>query len=214
MDITAFLGVAPCSPVDMHRRFGETCIHNEGTCIMKNVIECLSETCTHIYETVRRHTPEDNNIHFICCTKPRSHSLLKLRKTGTIVNSKIICDKFHLLLIFIDGISCSGINHWILHLLIPYMLLTVYLIQQILWRIGEKQSQLRSFKNVFLQIMNSALKHRIRVYVLSYHSDRFADGISCSKFLHIPTLKVYGVWQHERKLVLLPMFDKSSRFHQ
>jgi hypothetical protein len=56
MDITAFLGVAPCSPVDMHRRFGETCIHNEGTCIMKNVIECLSETFTHIYETVRRHT--------------------------------------------------------------------------------------------------------------------------------------------------------------
>jgi hypothetical protein len=48
MDITAFLGVEPCSHVDMRRRFGETCIHNENPFYMKSVIECLSETCTHV----------------------------------------------------------------------------------------------------------------------------------------------------------------------
>ena len=73
MDITAFLGVAHCSPVDVHRRFGETCIHNEGSFTMKNAKECLSKTSTHIYVTVVRQTPEDSNIHFPCCTKLRSH---------------------------------------------------------------------------------------------------------------------------------------------
>jgi len=72
MDITAFLGVASCSPVDKHRCFGDICIHNEGPFTMKNITECLSETSAHIYETVRRQTPEDSNIHFLCCTKLRS----------------------------------------------------------------------------------------------------------------------------------------------
>ena len=50
MDITTFLGMMPCIPVDMHRRFGETCVHN-GHFTMNNVTESLSETSTHIYET-------------------------------------------------------------------------------------------------------------------------------------------------------------------
>jgi hypothetical protein len=58
MEITAYFGVAPCSPVDMHRRFGQTCILNEGPCTMKNMADCFSETSTHTYETVRRYFPE------------------------------------------------------------------------------------------------------------------------------------------------------------
>lgn len=48
MEITTYFGVAACSPVDMHRRFGQTSIHNEGPCTMNNVADCFSETSTHI----------------------------------------------------------------------------------------------------------------------------------------------------------------------
>jgi hypothetical protein len=76
-------GVTPCSPVDVHRRFGETCFQHEGrsnesanrvvlfdclfsvawwvsSSIFKMEVVCFSETSVNLYRITQRHTPEDN----------------------------------------------------------------------------------------------------------------------------------------------------------
>jgi hypothetical protein len=137
MDITAFLGVAPYSPVVMHGRFGENCVRIRRPFTIKKDRTCFSETSTHTYQIVRRHIPKDSNIHILWCASWKSHFVIfKLRKAAKTGNSKIFHDKCNLLLTYIDGI-----NHQISHLLIimPY---TAYFICAYFCRSGAAVAQL------------------------------------------------------------------------
>jgi hypothetical protein len=62
MDV--FWVVAPCSLVEVHRRFsGACCLHYQG--IVGLVMETVntSETPVNFYQTTQRHIPEDSHLH-------------------------------------------------------------------------------------------------------------------------------------------------------
>jgi hypothetical protein len=63
MQMTVFYDVAPCSLVEIGRRFRDAyCLHHQGALIMETVI--ISETMVIFYQTARRNITEDSHLHY------------------------------------------------------------------------------------------------------------------------------------------------------
>jgi hypothetical protein len=57
--MAVFWVIAPCSLVEVYRRFrGDYCLHNQGA-----EAASTSETLVNFYHTTRRNNPENNNLH-------------------------------------------------------------------------------------------------------------------------------------------------------
>jgi hypothetical protein len=66
--MAVFWDVAPCSPVEVYRRFrGGCCLHHQdddgGVIDLMMEAASISETSVNFYETTRRNTPEDSHLH-------------------------------------------------------------------------------------------------------------------------------------------------------
>jgi hypothetical protein len=72
MKMAVFWDVAPCSLVDIGRRFtGAYCPHHQGDetliAVMMGTVSTF-ETSADIYQTTRRNIPEDNHLVITLCT--------------------------------------------------------------------------------------------------------------------------------------------------
>jgi hypothetical protein len=64
MKFRVFWDVAPCSHVDVYRRFrGEHCHHHHGDDSLMMGVVRISETSVNVKVTTRRYTPEDSKFH-------------------------------------------------------------------------------------------------------------------------------------------------------
>jgi hypothetical protein len=59
--MAVFWVVAPCSLVEIYRRFRGPCCDDEGIALMMEAARS-SETSVNFYQTTRRYNPEDNHL--------------------------------------------------------------------------------------------------------------------------------------------------------
>jgi hypothetical protein len=68
MKFRVFWDVAPCSKVDVDRRFrGAHCLHHQGVLMME--VALISETSANINLTTRRYIPEDSKLLSLSCSQ-------------------------------------------------------------------------------------------------------------------------------------------------
>jgi hypothetical protein len=73
MKFRVFLDVAPCSHVEVYRRFrGAYCLHHQGALMMEAVR--TSETSVNIYLTTRRWITEDSELQSVNVYLSAEHS--------------------------------------------------------------------------------------------------------------------------------------------
>jgi hypothetical protein len=78
--MTVLWDVAPCSLVDIYRRFrGVYCLHHQGDLMMEAVI--TSETSIIFYETTRRNIPEDGHLDTRRRENRKSHLIVPFKNT-------------------------------------------------------------------------------------------------------------------------------------
>jgi hypothetical protein len=74
--------VAPCSLVEVYRRFrGACCLHHQGDeSLVALMMEAAStsETSVNFYQTTRCNTPEDSHLHTRSHEKLKSHQLQEM----------------------------------------------------------------------------------------------------------------------------------------
>jgi hypothetical protein len=69
---TVLWDMAPCSPIEVDRRFrGAYCLHNQGDELIALIIKAvlISETSIYFYETARHHIPERCHLFSDICSR-------------------------------------------------------------------------------------------------------------------------------------------------
>jgi hypothetical protein len=78
--MVAFGEVAPCSLVDVYRRFrGASCLNYQGyhgTYRLMREAASTSETSANFYQITRRNNPEDSHFHTRRCKNLKSHQIV------------------------------------------------------------------------------------------------------------------------------------------
>jgi hypothetical protein len=81
--MTAFWDIAPCSIVEVDRRFRASYfLHHRFIDLMMEAV-CTSETSVNLYEATRHSIPEGCHIHIRRRENLKSHSQLSIRLTFT-----------------------------------------------------------------------------------------------------------------------------------
>jgi len=100
MKFRVFWDVAPCSHVEVDRRFrGAYCLHHQGALMMEAVR--TSETSVNFNLTTRRYIPEDSKLHTRRRENFKTHNFLTLRNADC-----MFVPNFHPLNIDDYNISC------------------------------------------------------------------------------------------------------------